>query len=76
LTTNFEPRGSIDCSLALQQAEPAADKRGQALSEQRRFNLSASWVQGKARKTKEKPLDFLGLPWPKRDFSTSYGESK
>ena len=42
--------------LALGQAEPAArDGRGQALSETLPLNLRASWMQGKPRKTKEKP---------------------
>jgi hypothetical protein len=40
------------------------------------FNPRANRVQGKARKTKEKPLDFLGFSWPNRDFSKRYGESK
>jgi hypothetical protein len=33
-------------------------------------------VQGNPRKTKEKSLDFLGLLWSNRDFSTGYDESK
>jgi hypothetical protein len=62
--------------LDLAAAEPAArDGRGQALA-WLRFNLSASWMQGKTRKSKEKFLHFLGFPWPNRDFSKGYGESK
>jgi hypothetical protein len=67
-------RGLVRLDLAA--AEPAArDGRGQAL-ERLPFNLRASWMQEKARKTKEKSLDFLGFPWPNRDFSKGYGESK
>jgi hypothetical protein len=58
-------------------AEPAArDGRGQTLVEAVPAQLRASWVQRKARKTKEKPLHFLGFPWPIRAFSKGYGESK
>jgi hypothetical protein len=32
-------------------------------------NRKASSLQGNARETKEKRLDFLAAPWPNRDFS-------
>jgi hypothetical protein len=49
--------------------------RGRALA-RLRFNLSASWMQGKPRKTKEKSLHFLGFPWSNWDFPKGYSESK
>jgi hypothetical protein len=36
----------------------------------------AKFIQAKPNKTKQKSFDFLGFPWPNRDFSMGYGESK
>jgi hypothetical protein len=71
---NVKRRGA---RIALRASTTAAarDGRGRALA-RLRFNLSASWMQGKPRKTKEKSLHFLGFPWSNWDFSKGYGESK
>jgi hypothetical protein len=38
--------------------------------------ISSKEKQGKPNKTKQISLDFLLFPWPNRDFSMGYGESK
>jgi hypothetical protein len=74
LTINVKRRGDR-VALCASTAAAAPDGRGRAMA-RLRFNLSASWVQEKPRKTKEKSLHFLGFPWSNWDFSRGYGESK